>query len=71
MPTRWLQTGWIDLHRGEDFRGWVQFLVDELERVFPTGEDAQSTESRNRLTRIWHRAVDLESAFFDTAYVPG
>lgn len=63
MPQRQVHRGWIDLHRGEAFRGWVQFLVDELERVFPEEED-QSSEAEN-LNRIWRRAVDLECAFFD------
>lgn len=68
-PQRQVHAGWIDLHRGDDFRGWVQFLVDELERVFPTGDDTESAADRDRLTRIWHRTVDLELAFLDEAYV--
>ena len=68
-PQRHVHAGWIDLHRGDGFRSWVQFLVDELERVFPTGDDGESTAARDRLTRIWCRAVDLELAFFDDAYV--
>lgn len=68
MPPRRVHSGWIDLHRGEDFRAWVQFLIDELERVFPTGEDTESAATRGRLAHIWHRAVDLELAFFDEAY---
>lgn len=71
MPVRRVHSGWIELHRGEDFRAWVQFLIDELERVFPTGEDAESAAVRDRLSRIWHRAVELELAFFDEAYVQG
>lgn len=68
MPSRRVHSGWIDLHRGDDFRDWVQFLVDELERVFPTGEDAESAADRDRLTRLWQRTVDVELAFFDEAY---
>ena len=64
MPPRHIHRGWIDLHRGEAFHGWVQFLVDELERVFPSG-DAEAAES---LTRVWRHAVDLECAFFDNVY---
>lgn len=71
MPRRHVHTGWIDLHRGEDFRAWVQFLVDELERVFPIGDDAESLANRDRLTQLWQRTVDVELAFFDEAYVPG
>lgn len=66
VPQRAVHRGWIDLHRGEAFRGWVQFLADELERVFPEEED-QSSEAEN-LNRIWRRAVDLECAFFDNVY---
>ncbi|MCI4011011.1 TenA family protein [Brevibacterium sp. ZH18] len=80
MPDRRVHRGWIELHRGDDFRAWVQFLVDELERVFPTEEgpaleDGPAVEdgpgsvtASERLTRIWHRAVGLELAFFDEAY---
>lgn len=68
LPQRRVHTGWIELHRGEAFRGWVQFLVDELERVFPTADDAESAEVRDRLELIWSRAVDLELAFFDESY---
>ncbi|WP_098730426.1 TenA family protein [Brevibacterium epidermidis] len=66
MPPRQVHRGWIDLHRGEAFHGWVQFLVDELERVFPEEED-QSSEAET-LTYVWQRAVDLECAFFDDVY---
>ncbi|MEY9259583.1 thiaminase/transcriptional activator TenA [Brevibacterium epidermidis] len=66
VPQRQVHQGWIDLHRGEAFRGWVQFLVDELERVFPT-EDEQGSEAED-LVRTWRRAVDLECAFFDNVY---
>lgn len=71
MPRRHVHTGWIDLHRGEDFRTWVQFLVDELERVFPTGDEAESAAAQDRLARLWQRTVDVELAFFDEAYVLG
>ena len=68
MPSRDLHTGWIDLHRGEAFTAWVQFLVDELERVYPRGDDAASAAARQRLADLWQRAVGLERAFFDEAY---
>ena len=66
MPQRQIHRGWIDLHRGEAFRGWVQLLVDELERVFPT-DDNQGSEAET-LARTWRQAVDLECAFFDNVY---
>lgn len=63
LPGRAVHSGWILLHRGEDFRGWVQFLVDELNRVFPA-DRAQA----ERLTATWQHVVGLELAFFDAAY---
>ena len=65
-PSRQVHRGWIDLHRGDAFHGWVQFLVDELERVFPTDDDQGS--DAETLSRTWHQAVDLERAFFDNVY---
>jgi thiaminase/transcriptional activator TenA len=64
-PSRAVHRGWIDLHCGEDFHAWVQFLVDELEHVFPASENEAEID---HLTRIWMRAVDLEFAFFDEVY---
>lgn len=69
LPRRHVHAGWIELHRGEDFRAWVQFLVDELERVFPTGDNAETTAARDRLTQLWQRTVEVELAFFEEAYV--
>lgn len=68
LPERDVHVGWIELHRGTDFREWVQFLVDELERVYPAGEDTEAAEARARLDGTWRAAVDLELAFFDEAY---
>lgn len=65
-PSRQVHRGWIDLHRGDAFHGWVQFLVDELERVFPTDDDQGS--DAETLSRTWHQAVALERAFFDNVY---
>jgi len=64
MPARDVHAGWIELHRGADFRSWVQFLVDELNRVFP----AHDPREAERLTATWRRVVGLEEAFFDTCY---
>lgn len=64
MPERYVHREWIELHRGPDFREWVQFLVDELDRVFP-----DDPAERERLTAVWRHVVGLERAFFDTAYV--
>ncbi|WP_152348733.1 TenA family protein [Brevibacterium sp. CFH 10365] len=65
-PSRQVHRRWIDLHRGDAFHGWVQFLVDELERVFPTDDDQGS--DAETLSRTWHQAVALECDFFDNVY---
>lgn len=62
-PERFVHREWIELHRGADFQEWVQFLVDELDRVFP-----QDAAEQNRLAAVWKDVVDLELAFFDAAY---
>lgn len=61
LPNKFL--GWVDLHRGDEFRTWVQFLVDELERASDQADIAE-------LTRFWDTAVDLELAFFDDVPFP-
>lgn len=63
LPPRQVHRGWIDLHRGDAFRAWVQFLVDELERVLPAELDVST--GTDQLVRVWKQAVDLECAFFD------
>lgn len=63
-PERYVHTGWIDLHRGDDFREWAQFLIDELERVFP----ADDPEQKEQLTQVWAQAVQLEHDFFVVCY---
>lgn len=60
-PARPECVGWVELHRGEAFREWVQFLVDELNRVFPQGDED--------LAHVWERVVNLELSFFNEAYV--
>ena len=61
LPNKFL--GWVDLHRGDEFRTWVQFLVDELER-------ASGQVDLEELTRFWNVAVDLELAFFNDVPFP-
>jgi thiaminase/transcriptional activator TenA len=52
---------WITLHDNPDFRGFVDFLLAELDRVGPTHADT----CRN----FFRRAVALELSFFEAAYV--
>ena len=61
LPNKFL--GWVDLHRGEEFRAWVQFLVNELERT-------SAQEHIEELTRFWNAAVDLELASFNDVPFP-
>lgn len=74
-PQRPVHRGWIDLHRGDAFREWVQFLVDELERVASRTSDVQTeiaaqsgTGAVRTLGDTWRQAVGLELAFFDEVY---
>jgi thiaminase/transcriptional activator TenA len=51
---------WITLHDNQDFRGFVDFLRDELDRV----GFAQAELCRD----FFRRAVTLELSFFEAAY---
>ena len=39
LPEAYIHSEWINLHRGPFFAEWVQFLVDELNRVGKGLED--------------------------------
>lgn len=62
LPKRYVHQEWINLHKGPLFEEWVQFLVDELNRV--AGNRADHAELQKR----WNQAVSLELAFFDLGY---
>ena len=62
LPERYVHLEWIHLHRGEFFEEWVQFLVDELNRV------CKDTVTVSALQERWNRAVVLELAFFEIGY---
>ncbi len=64
VATTWLHRKWIDLHRGAQFRDWVQLLVDELDRVGA----ALSAEERAAAQQRWDGFVGLELEFFAAAY---
>ena len=51
---------WIALHDSSGFRGFVDFLRAELDRVGPV--------EAHLCREFFRRAVDLELAFFDAAY---
>jgi thiaminase/transcriptional activator TenA len=60
LPDNFVHAEWITLHDNPNFRGFVDFLRAELDRVGPTQAD---------LCRdFFHRAVALEFAFFEAAY---
>ena len=58
LPEAYIHSEWINLHRGPFFAEWVQFLVDELNRVGKGREDLTELQQR------WNQAVALELAFF-------
>ena len=62
LPEAYIHSEWINLHRGPFFAEWVQFLVDELNRVGKGLEDLTELQQR------WNQAVSLELAFFDIGY---
>lgn len=62
LPDRFVHAEWITLHDNEAFREFVAFLRNELDRVGPA-EAATAAD-------FFHRAVGLERAFFDAAFMP-
>lgn len=65
-PSRFYLSEWVDLHAAPEFESFVGWLRAELDR-----EGAAASERRRqRLDRLFRRAVDLEVAFFDAAYDP-
>jgi thiaminase (transcriptional activator TenA) len=63
LPDNFVHAEWIGLHDGPNFRGFVDFLRAELDRVGP----AQADLCRD----FFGRAVALELSFFDAAYTEG
>ncbi len=60
LPQRFVHAEWITLHDNPDFRMFVAFLREELDRVGP----ADAGTARD----VFRRAVAIEAAFFDAAY---
>ncbi|WP_244492227.1 TenA family protein [Aureimonas sp. AU12] len=60
LPTSFVHAEWITLHDNPDFRAFVAFLRDELDRVGPA--EAELCQA------FFTHAVALERAFFDAAY---
>ena len=60
LPRNFVHAEWITLHDNPNFRGFVDFLRTELDRVGPAHAD---------LCRdFFSRAVALELSFFEAAY---
>ena len=60
LPNNFVHAEWITLHDNSNFRGFVDFLRTELDRVGPAHAD---------LCRdFFSRAVALELSFFEAAY---
>ncbi|OXN01032.1 TENA/THI-4 family protein [Bifidobacterium vansinderenii] len=60
LPVKPEHRGWVDVHRGEFFSEWVDFLIAELNRV----ASADDPELQER----FRTAVKYERGFFDDAY---
>jgi thiaminase (transcriptional activator TenA) len=60
LPNNFVHAEWITLHDNSNFRGFVDFLRTELDRVGP----AQADLCRD----FFSRAVALELSFFEAAY---
>src|ERR1700720_111990 len=60
LPANFVHADWITLHDNPGFRGFVDFLRAELDRVGP----AQADLCRD----FFRRAVALELSFFEVAY---
>lgn len=65
-PDRFYLAEWIDLHAVDSFAEFVGWLRRELDRE---GETA-SPRRRRELDRLFRRTVELEVAFFESAYDP-
>jgi thiaminase/transcriptional activator TenA len=65
-PDRFYLDEWIDLHAIPVFREFVRWLRQQLDTVGPT----LSPRRERRVDRLFRRTVELEVAFFDTAYEP-
>jgi len=66
-PEQFYLDEWITLHAVEEFASFVGWLRAELDR-----EGAAASERRQaHLAALFERAVDLEVAFFESAYEPG
>lgn len=66
-PTRFYLAEWIDLHTNATFAGFVSWLRAELDREGTVVAPAR----QRRLERLFRRTVELQVAFFESAYESG
>ena len=62
LPKKYILLEWIHLHRGEFFKEWVQFLVDEGNRGCKDKGTVSALQER------WDQAVALDLAVFEIGY---
>lgn len=63
-PGRFYLDEWIDLHANEEFDTFVDWLRGQLDAVGPN----LAPRRQRRVDELFHRAAELEVAFFDSAY---
>lgn len=56
---------WVDLHSGEAFSAWVEFLAGEVERA------ALISDQQEKMEELFEKTLDLEISFFDACYKYG
>ena len=62
LPDNFVHAEWIALHDNPNFRGFVDFLRAQFDRIDPID---------GSVPRLFRRAVALELSFFETAYTDG
>lgn len=63
-PDAWVLDEWIELHANEAFAAFVEHIRAELDREL----ERASLDERQRIRRLFVRAVRLEVDFWDQAY---
>lgn len=64
LPKNFVYAEWVELHRGPEFSGWVDWLRAELDRLAPRLDEAAVIRCRD----LFIRATELELAFFGSGY---
>ncbi|CAH2450485.1 hypothetical protein PP7435_CHR4-0115 [Komagataella phaffii CBS 7435] len=64
----WWFNEWIDIHSGENFESWCQFLKDEVDRCIQELKDANRDDLVARVEEIFRETLELEVEFFKSCY---